>query len=282
MDLLPWIMTRGGVVRSAALAASGFRQREIQRAVDAGWLLRPRGGWVAAHNADPVRVAAARAGVLLTCVTGAQQLGLWAVADEVAHVAAPPHSGSVKVVNARVHWCRPLVPRPPGALVDPIENVLTTLAACRPFEAALATWESAERQGLIDRATLARLPISAIAQEVLDAMASFSDSGLESFVVPRLTWLRLPIFPQTWIAGHRVDFLIGDRLVLQIDGAHHTGRQREQDIAHDAQLMLLGYHVVRVGYGQVVDRWHEVQDMIMRAVAQGLHLAASHPRPVRA
>jgi very-short-patch-repair endonuclease len=78
--------------------------------------------------------------------------------------------------------------------------------------------------------------------------------------------------PQAWIAGHRVDFLIGDRLVLQIDGSHHVGVQRTEDIEHDAQLMLLGYHVIRVGYAQIVDRWHVVQDLVVRAVAQGLHL----------
>ncbi|HYP73948.1 MAG TPA: DUF559 domain-containing protein, partial [Microbacterium sp.] len=72
--------------------------------------------------------------------------------------------------------------------------------------------------------------------------------------------------------GHRVDFLIGARLILQIDGGTHVGAQRDSDIRHDAQLMLLGYHVIRVGYDQVVGRWHEVQDLIMRAVAQGLHL----------
>ena len=83
----------------------------------------------------------------------------------------------------------------------------------------------------------------------------------------------MPIIPQAWIAGHRVDFLIGDRLVLQIDGGHHVGAQREADIEHDAALMLLGYHVVRVGYWQIIDRWHSVQDMIARAVAQGLHRA---------
>ena len=91
--------------------------------------------------------------------------------------------------------------------------------------------------------------------------------------MPRLLWLRLPIIPQAWIAGRRVDFLVGDRLVLQIDGGHHVGAQREQDIEHDAQLMLMGYHVIRVGYTQVIDRWHTVQDLITRAVAQGLHLA---------
>lgn len=83
----------------------------------------------------------------------------------------------------------------------------------------------------------------------------------------------MPLRQQAWIAGHRVDLLIGDRLVLQIDGGHHVGTQREQDIAHDAALMLLGYHVIRVGYGQVIERWHEVQDVIARAIAQGLHRA---------
>lgn len=60
--------------------------------------------------------------------------------------------------------------------------------------------------------------------------------------------------------------------MLQIDGGHHVGEQREADIEHDAQLMLLGYHVIRVGYRQVIDRWDSVHDLIVRAVAQGLHL----------
>ncbi|MGC5171183.1 hypothetical protein ACLQ2Q_11080 [Microbacterium sp. DT81.1] len=51
------------------------------------------------------------------------------------------------------------------------------------------------------------------------------------------------------------------------------GAQREADIAHDARLMLLGYHVIRVGYTQVIDQWPSVQDLIMRAIAQGLHRA---------
>jgi hypothetical protein len=36
----------------------------------------------------------------------------------------------------------------------------------------------------------------------------------------------------------------------------------------------MGYHVIRVGYQQVINEWEHVQDLIMRAVAQGLHLAA--------
>ena len=79
---------------------------------------------------------------------------------------------------------------------------------------------------------------------------------------------------QIWIAGHRVDTLIGDRLVVQIDGAHHVGAQRSEDIRHDAELRLMGYTVIRVSYTQIMFEWHMVQDLIMRAVAQGLHLAS--------
>lgn len=82
----------------------------------------------------------------------------------------------------------------------------------------------------------------------------------------------LPIRAQTWIAGHRVDALIGDRLVLQIDGVSHV-EQRSEDIRHDAELRLMGYHVIRVSYTQMMFEWAMVQDLIMRAVAQGLHLA---------
>ena len=67
--------------------------------------------------------------------------------------------------------------------------------------------------------------------------------------------------------------MIGDRLVVQIDGSHHVGSQRSADIRHDAQLMLRGYRVIRVSYHQVMFDWASVQDLIMRAVAQGHHLA---------
>ncbi len=172
-----------------------------------------------------------------------------------------------------VHWAEPIVPRVPDALVDPIENVLALTAACLPFEEALTIWESALERGLVSLPALRRLPFRGRAREVLDNASPFSGSGLESFILPRPAWLRVSIVPQAWIAAHRVDFLLGDRLVLQIDGGTQVGAQRDRDNAHDAELLLLGYHVVRVGYAQVVHRWHEVQDTIARAVAQGLHLA---------
>lgn len=210
---------------------------------------------------------------MLTCVTQARRLGLWVLAETPRHVAAKPKAGGIRVPGARVHWAQPLLTRHPDALVDPIENVLVTVAGCVPFEQALAVWDSALRRRLVHRDALERLTLPPTARHLLQNANPFADSGLESFVPPRLRWLGLPIVAQAWIAGHRVDFLIGDRLVLQIDGGHHVGAQRRADMAHDAALMLLGYHVIRVDYVDVVDRWPRVQDVIQRAVAQGLHLA---------
>jgi very-short-patch-repair endonuclease len=272
-DVVALVRNAGGIVRSADLVRRGVPKRAIADAVAGGALIRTRRFWVATPDVDPMLFAAARSGVVLTCVTEAERQGLWVLERRITHVGAPSHAGCIEELDAVIHWDAPLIARHPAQLVDPIENVLAIVARCQPFEAALAIWESALRKGLADRAELERFDLSARARELLATASPFSDSGLETFVPPRLRWLRVRIIPQAWLLDRPVDFLIGDRLVLQIDGGHHVGAQREADIAHDARLMLQGYHVIRVGYRQVVSDWPTVQDLIARAVAQGLHTA---------
>ncbi|WP_426324552.1 DUF559 domain-containing protein [Microbacterium sp. E-13] len=264
---------RRGVMRTTTLLDEGWSRHSIGSAVSAGRLRRVRKGWVATPDADPALVFAARGGVVLTCVTQASRLGLWVLHDGEPHVAAPSNSGAVRAGGAHVHWAKPPVPRHPESLEDPVENVLALAASCQPYERALAIWESALNRSLADLESMRRLPLSPAARRIVEDAVPWSDSGLESFVPPRLRWMGLPVRPQIWIAGRPVDFLIGERLVLQIDGGTHVGAQREKDIAHDARLALMGYHVIRVGYSQMVHRWPEVQDLITRSVAQGLHRA---------
>ena len=217
-------------------------------------------------------VSAAKRGVVLSCLTQARRLGLWVHEQRPGvHVAASPGSAGGKPDSIRVHWSRPVIPRQPGVLEDPIENVLAIVAECEPYEQALATWESALNQQLVERDALANLPLRASARAILADATPFADAGLETYLRPRLRWLKLAIVIQTWIAGHRIDALIGERLILQIDGAHHVGAQRSEDIRHDAELRLMGYHVIRISYQQMMDQWPAVQNLIMRAIAQGLH-----------
>jgi very-short-patch-repair endonuclease len=264
----------GGVARIRALREAGHSRRTLDRALAEGSVLRVSKTWVALPGADRQLTAAAKRGVVLTCVTQARRLGVFVLdRDDTPHFAARPHAGRAGGSPAHIHWARPLVPRHPDLLVNPIENALALVATCQPYEAALVVWESAFRKKLIEPHALARFALPPAARRLLADAGIYSDSGLETLVLPRLRWLDLPLRRQIWIHGHRVDVLIGDRLALQLDGGTHIGAQREADIAHDAALTLMGYHVIRVGYSQVVHRWHEVQDHIMRAVAQGLHLA---------
>lgn len=274
-ELIDLVRDRGGIVRVSRVTEQGFRRRVIEAAISAGLLTRPRRGWLAVGDVQPIWRDAAKFGVVLTCRTGALHYGLWLDdAQGDPHVAVPmTRTGHVGVV-AKVHWGRPLIERDPDALVDPIENVLAYIAECEPYEQALATWDSAFNKGLVEMAAMARLPLRPAARRLLATASPFADAGLETYLRVRLRWLRVPLWIQTWIQGHRVDALIGERLVLQIDGKHHVGPQRTEDIRHDAALMLLGYHVIRVSYQQVMHAWQEVQDLIMRAVAQGLHGAA--------
>ena len=268
--LIGHVVRRDGVMSTRSLIRAGFSRHRIQSALEGGHLLRVRRAWVAVPGADAQLIAAARAGTVLTCVTQARRLSLWVLEDDVPHVGcAPTHHASAP--GSRVHWAQPPVPRDPETLVDPIENVLAILAGCQPFEPALAVWESALNKGMVSLDAMRRLELGPAAREICRVAVPWSDSGLESFVAPRIAWMGIPFVPQVWIAGHRVDFLIGARLVLQIDGGSHVGEQREEDNAHDALLALMGYHVIRVGYRQVVGRWHEVQGLLMRAVAQGFH-----------
>lgn len=262
----------GGVARTERLRDLGLSRRDIETAVGAGMLMRLRPRWVAVPEADRMLVEAARRGVVLTCVTQARRLGLW-VHDErsVPHVGLTPGSRGGQDEHLRVHWARPAVARHPDLLEDPIENVLAIVASCEPYEQALATWDSALNQGLVTKEALARLRLKPAARRLLADAWPFADAGLETYLRPRLRFLRVPLYFQTWIAGHRVDALLGERLIVQVDGATHVGAQRTEDIRHDADLLLMGYHVIRVGYHQVMHDWQSVQDTIMRAVAQGLH-----------
>lgn len=274
MDPVAALMVRDGVARVEALRRAGVSVHALRRAREQGRIVSVRRGWVALPGADPHLVAAARRGVVLSCVTLAARRGLWVLDASEPHVAAPPTAGHVTTTRGVIHWNAPLVERDPDSCEDSLENALVIISKCQLYESALSTWESALRGGAVDPGVLGRLPLPPAARRLLDDARPFADAGTETILRTRLRWLKVPITPQVWILGHTVDFLIGDRLVIQIDGGHHVGPQRTSDIAHDALLKLHGFHVIRVGYDQLMNHWPEVQRIILAAIGQRLHLAA--------
>lgn len=265
----------GGIARTAEALRRGLTRRDIDRALSQGQVVRPAKGWIALPSVDGELAFAARHHVVLSCLTQAVRLKLWVLERPgLPHVAAPNRGAKVRSGGMVVHWTRPLVPRAPMLLEDPLENVLAHVAECQPYETALAVWESALNAGMTSLLSLRRLPLARRAAELLSHCRPFSDSGLESLVHSRLRWLPIPVRQQVVVGGRRVDLLLGERLIVQIDGAHHVGKQRTDDIAHDARLILLGYRVIRLSYEQVMLRWEDAQEVVLGAIARGEHLAA--------
>ncbi|MDP9027822.1 MAG: endonuclease domain-containing protein [Actinomycetota bacterium] len=68
-----------------------------------------------------------------------------------------------------------------------------------------------------------------------------------------------------------VDFLFGNRLVVEVDGEHfHTDPLAfETDRRRDALLSLLGFRVLRFSFRQVMERWPEVEAAVYAAIARG-------------
>ncbi|MCP2369389.1 very-short-patch-repair endonuclease [Agromyces terreus] len=214
-------------------------------------------------------------------MSAARHRGLWTIDDGRLHLAVAPNACRFDAGDAIVHWNTGPVDPHRYELVEPVVDVLAHLADCRPFDHALATWESAVRTGATTLPLLAQMPLrSAAARRVRAACGMLSDSGIESIPVARLARIGIRVRQQVRIDGHHVDGLIGERLVLQIDGYefHRTAAQRGTDIAHDRRLALLGYTVLRLDYQQVLFGWDEVEAEIRHAMAAGLHLASARIR----
>lgn len=266
-----------GIARASALIERGLSRYRLAQEVAAGTLKRIARGWIALPSADPQLVHAAQHGLTVSCISQAARLGLWVKELPAQHFAVQRHGAEKRPPHSRLHYALPLLQRAPYSLQDSIENTLVLVAGCVPFEDAVAIWDSALNKKLVDHSRLEMLPLPRSARSVLESTLPFADSGLESYLRVRLRWLREPIRLQIWISGHRVDALIGERLIMQIDGGHHVGAQRTSDIRHDAELTLMGYTVHRVGYDQMMNNWPEVQELIMHSVALGLH-RDPHPR----
>ncbi|SDS85709.1 endonuclease domain-containing protein [Microterricola viridarii] len=277
MSLARWLTEHDGIAHSQQALRAGFTRYAIRAAVDTEVIGRVRRDWIALPDAPAELRAAAELGGRVACLSAAKRLGLWHLADGQQHFSASHGSGHTAVgPGQRVHWSIGPVAVTHHALVEPVENALVHIADCQPFVNALAVWDSALNTKLVTPHHLARLPLrTRAARAVREAMSSLSDSGIETIPVARLAALGITVKQQVVLAGHRVDGLIGQRLVLQIDGyTHHSSAaQRGADIAHDRALTLLGYTVLRVDYRQVLFDWPRVEADILRALAQRLHEA---------
>ncbi|MEI3865938.1 DUF559 domain-containing protein [Microbacterium sp. CCNWLW134] len=272
--LRTWIDERGGIAHRDAASDAGFALTVQREAVRMGIVGKVRRHWLMTPSCAGDLLTAARSSGVLTCVSAARRYGWWLPpdVDQRVHIQLKPH-GRPPCEDAVAHWSAPLAPAR-GKLLASVEDTLRDVASCLGHASALVVWESAIRTENLAIDALRLIPWRRIeAARLADEVRGLSDSGLETFFAVRLTAWGVPFVQQAVVAGHRVDLLVGRRLVIQIDGFsyHSTAAQRGRDVALDAELVMRGYTVLRFTYAQVIHDWASVERALSRAIAAGLH-----------
>lgn len=269
---------RAPVRTYAELRAEGLTRRALAAAVSSGSLLHLRRGvYVDAGACRPV-VSAARHGGALACVTAARHLGLWVLdATDVVHVwmHGSGHTHAHEDCACRPHWDD----LPTGGFFDlpRVAVALRQILRCLGVEEFFVAVESALRKRLLTAADRAWLHghINESGRAALAFARSDADGGLESLMRWRLRTHALAVRTQMRVvSGGRVDLLIGDRLIVEADGApfHEGENQRHRDLRRDARAAVWGFVTLRFDYALIVHDWPTVEAAILAYVDRGLHL----------
>lgn len=264
----------GGVASTGALLERGVGERAIERSIGDGRILRVRRGVLALPDAPPEFIRAVGAGARLTCVSAAVHYGLWRVRPAIGvHVSRPTRSAD-GCINHRVVTVPPHSRLPLVGLADVLVHVLQ----CRPADESVPMVECALRRGDTVAAFLESRLTGRRNGRARAALASVDLTGESAIEVVARLLLRgagLEVRSQVRIAGvGRVDFLVEECLVVEIDGAaFHSDRQAlRRDRKRNNMTVIGGYIVLRFCYEDVMFQPDDVLTMVFTALGR---------RPVR-
>ncbi len=272
------------MVRRSHLVDCGYTQNDIRAALTSGELERIRYGWYAQPGAHAGVTAAVRSGATVTCVSALSFAGVWSPVwfdklHDVVHARRTEYREQRTLpLQPNVHICANVDrdARPCRFALDAIEDALISATFCQPFEWLVVLFESVLHLQRLPRRRLEELfgSGSSRAARALAVSSEQSESGAESLLQLGLRRRRVRFRQQVRIDRDRVDSLIGDRLVVEVDGEqfHSSSESFEADRARDRRLIAAGYIVVRVTYWQVMSDLDAVLDDICRIVQRGDHL----------
>jgi very-short-patch-repair endonuclease len=287
VNLTQQIEALGGLAATHELYERGATRGRLSWAVHSGRILRVRQGWYCLPDLDERIVRAARVGGRLACVSAAEYAGFWMRGRHHLHVSVPDHDARLRseldahkrlrdsTATTVVHWHavsgdQRLVQTVPESLVD--------LASCVGAEQAVSAADGALRTGMVNTADWARCVARAPARlrPLLCGADGRTESITESAFRFRVRRLGLDPAPQIAIPNvGRVDFVFGERLVVELDGrAYHSDPEAfERDRSRDARLSERGFRVLRFSYSQVFERWGEVRGSVLAALSRNDHRA---------
>ncbi|OBB58633.1 hypothetical protein A5757_15380 [Mycobacterium sp. 852013-51886_SCH5428379] len=256
------LAANGGVLSTAQLRAAGMNTKAWQQI---------RRGWYAGQSAHPQVVRAVAAGGVMGCVSALRFCRVW-VPDSTLHIR---YSERARRSRPGIRSCHPYRLDPPivGA-VDPIDIAVASAANCLDAEGLVIVLDSMLNQRMVEMVDVRSIvAASRFAHlDLAERCDAESESGTETIIRLRLRALGINLRTQVSIpAVGRVDFLVGDRLIIEADSREHHLPKYQSDRTRDRVAGGLGFLVIRLTYEDVVYRWDIVVADILSIVRRRGH-----------
>lgn len=282
----------GGIATRQQLLREGLTGFDLTRAVRRASVRRVRQGRYASSTASGDAIAATRVGGMLAGPSAAASYGLWAGFDTRLHISVGSNSSRLRMNGAPsvvpigrrtpdtsprevvVHWLEGgAVPElGPECWRVPMRVCLRQVVEWGDKETAMACLESALRS--ISLTELRHIFTDACPAHRLIAAAAQpgAGSGPETIVDLRISSTGIHLRRQVFVTSVGwVDFgVVGTKIVIEIDGYeyHSDPAAFERDRRRDAQLVALGYTVIRLSFRQVFEQWAWCESVILAAIAR--------------
>ena len=286
-----------GVCTAADLTAAGLTRRAIAAAVERRELERLRRGVFADPGVPPMIKQAVRVGGRLACVSAARLHGLRLLREPAElHVSVDAHATRLRHPDdrlrllhpsgtssgVRLHWTRGGGGR--GPLVS-LEECLVQMFSCLPGLDVLCALDAArervdwmpERPQLLDDAAFARLLqcLSPAFRQLAHRSITGSQAVGETVARERLRATGVPVRAQVPLpGGYWADLLIGERLILDIEGEgpHTAPGAFDRDRARAGWLKAIGYAHVSFSHRQVLDDWESIDGVVRMLMRRRVHV----------
>lgn len=290
-ELYELLTRHHGVLTTAQLRAAGITPRQIRTWVGDGVLLHAhRGKYLALDRFDAISPARALSG-RLTCLSALELYGLWVPSSpRIAHVrlSRGVRDSVQRIARLRnflsaacIHVSERLPELPhPEALrsfehVDSLPLALLAAQQCCSRNELVAIGDSALRHGVGVHALeqIARFGTSKL-KDAFSLLDPNSDSGIESIMRMHLRPLQVRVRSQVWILEWPVDLLVGDWLVIELDGYkyHSSPQHARRDKEKDRALQAAGFTVLRYSHDCVMKRWESNEPQLLQFIREGRHL----------
>lgn len=248
------------------LRAQGYSVERIRAEIAAGVLERVIRGWYCRPGADRGAVRAMRLGGRVSCVSALALHGGWLPPDPGLHVGFPSHASGRRMARRTApegtvaHWHPKAASTGSSFAVTPVEHAIADLLVCQPPAFVVATLDSLLHKRVVQRNRVGALVLQGPLKthHLAGRLNPGSGSGIESIVRFGLSAAGIHGRIQVVVRGdYRVDVLIDDWLVLELDG-RRTHAQRTaftEDRVREATIMRDGRIVLRFSYATVMYDW---------------------------